>query len=61
MLVRQILQKIDAENSLEVWKIFTLHKSNDFVDKIVRFVYNIIENRAFLFKTIIIGSSRKGG
>lgn len=35
-------------------------KSNDFVDKIVRFLHNIIEREIFLFETIIICFSRKG-
>ena len=45
-----------------VWNKFLLSpmEMNDFIDKIVRFVYNIIEERYFLFKAIIIDSSRKG-
>ena len=36
-------------------------KSHDFIDKIVRFVYNIIEKSLFVFLgMIIINSSRKG-
>ena len=34
--------------------------SNDLVGRIVRFVYNIIEKRDVLIKTVIIRSSRKG-
>ena len=34
--------------------------SNDLVGRIVRFVYNIIEKRDVLIKTVIICSSRKG-
>ena len=34
------------------------YKSNDFIDKIVRFVYNIIE-KEYLFHRMIMDSSRK--
>ena len=34
------------------------YESNDFVDKIVRFVYNIIE-KEYLFHGMIMDSSRK--
>lgn len=40
-----------------VWKYgiyLKFTKPNDFVDEIVRFVYNIIEKKYFLFKTITI-------
>ena len=39
---------------------FNLHKSNDFVDKIVRFVYDIIEKKDYSFKLINSCSLRKG-
>ena len=39
---------------------FNLHKSNDFVDKIVRFVYDIIEKKGYLFKMINSCYLRKG-
>lgn len=35
--------------ALKFGKYKNLYKSNDFVDKIVRFVYNIIEKRGFSF------------
>lgn len=41
-------------------KFSVIHKSNDFVDEIVRFVYNIIKKRYFLYRAITIYSSREG-
>ena len=47
-------EQIDAEDSL------VLIKSHDSVDKIVRFVYNIIEKRYFFLRTMIIDSLKRG-
>ena len=46
-----------------VWKFgkyVNLIKSHDSVDKIVRFVYNIIEKRYFFLRTMIIDSLKRG-
>lgn len=39
--------------------LFMQSKSNNLIDQIVRFAYNIIEKKYFHFKAITIYSSRK--
>ena len=49
----------DVSGGVVLRPAFNSRFSNDFIDKIVRFVYNIIEKRDSLYETINSYSSRK--
>ena len=49
----------DVSGGVALRPAFNSRFSNDFIDKIVRFVYNIIEKRDSLYETINSYSSRK--